>query len=66
MIKATITTVDGDKIEMVFSCMADIWKWSEQNAGKYTGIDFDTQQKRMIEHDNDGADCRIKRSGGSN
>ena len=65
MIKATITTVDGDKFDMTFPCWPDLWEWSARNVGRYTGINANLKQKGTIEHDNDGADRRITRSGGS-
>lgn len=67
MIKAEITTVDNDRIVMLFTCWDALTDYMEQIRGQYTGYyAVDTEStKGRIEHDNDGIDLRITRSGTS-
>ena len=63
-IKATIQTVDGDEFEMMFGSFRELDVWMTANRGKYTGVGVKILAGG-IEHDNDGADQRITRSGNS-
>lgn len=61
MIKATITTVDGDQYPMMFTSWAALGAWMENKRGTYTGIKAKEVQQGRREHDNDGSDPRITR-----
>lgn len=59
-IQATIKFCDGDLVPMIFRDWSELGRWMEENKGRFCGI-----QAAPIyggtEHDNDGADQRVKR-----
>lgn len=63
MVKMKITMVDGDQIEILVPTMDDATNWAEHHRGKYISVTAKEINNGGIEHDNDGADHRITRSG---
>ena len=61
-LRATIKSVDGDEYDMMFGSFHELDIWMLANRGKYSGIGVKIMEGG-VEHDNDGADLRITRSG---